>query len=587
MTSKEFTMIANLISKSMNIKCIQNKNKNDFSWKANPVDKIIYYPQSDNYLDSDLGYLIHEVGHLRFSQPMSKIESGTNKKFIDWIEKFGKPAEQIFNLINSLEDVRIERKMKSVYKGANSYLKLAYKQSLKYDKTTNKNMQLYDSNNFKNFCGLKWLHYCKYFLWTEALGRNGGLQYLRRWNVEKEVHEAIAKRSNIIKEIIKCENTQELCNYIKDNILKIYLPLCDNEDAKKNRQKMKDFEKHMKGMMKDFIKLIKDIKLKIKKGEKGGKKTKVKVIQKMRMDGKLTEKLKLEKEAVQGLGEFNKRKWEGDPFKLNKLESLNGLTKKEIIETVKNNSAATKKAVSILKDMNIERYEGNYESGKLQNRKLYKIKTGQTKIFTKKVADVKSSKDLVFAILVDQSGSMSDRFMSDSRDSPVIRIQEAALSAAILSNALESCSKPFAIYGFNAKFFIHKEFNKKLDIKEIQEMVENVSRVGAGFNNDGYAINRTIGYLKKRPERNKVLIVISDGQPVPSGGRDEKGIPYDEYDLKEEVERAEKTAKVYGVGIQLEAVKRYYGRNIVLSDVSFLGKELIKIFKENIGKRKR
>jgi len=57
---------------------------------------------------------------------------------------------------------------------------------------------------------------------------------------------------------------------------------------------------------------------------------------------------------------------------------------KELLENVNLNLAGVRKAISILKDKEIKRYEGNYESGKLQNRKLYKLKTGTTKIFTRK-----------------------------------------------------------------------------------------------------------------------------------------------------------------------------------------------------------
>uniref|UniRef100_A0A6M3LME8 Putative cobalamin biosynthesis domain contining protein n=1 Tax=viral metagenome TaxID=1070528 RepID=A0A6M3LME8_9ZZZZ len=570
MTSNEFSLLANLISRATNVKCIQNEDNN--RWRANPVKKIIYYPKNTHYVDTDLGYLIHEVGHIRFSKAIPYLESGHNKKFAKWIEKFGKAVEQIFALINAFEDIRVDEKMKSIYKGAEKYLKISYEESLKFDYGMKKSLVTFNPIDFKRICKASWLHFCKYYLWEDAMGQKTAEKYLKRWKVKKDVRKAIdkIKKIDLTKEILKCKNTQEICNFIIKNILKIYIPLCD-KTRKQMGMSEKQFKKAMTEIIKKFIKEINEIENKIKEG-----KQKAVDIEKKEMDGKLTEKMKLEKEGkdkkLGGVG------YSEDIFKSNLKTRY--ITEEELIENVKLNIAGTKKAISILKDKEIKRYEGNYESGKLQNRKLYKLKTGTTKIFTRKITEEKDNQDMVFGLLVDESGSMNSnqmRIPNDKRNNPC---QNAAIATTILGKALELTNKKFIIMGFNRENYIHKEFNKRMKMEEMIKISSNASGPGCGCNNDGWAISEITRMLAKRPERNKILIVLSDGEPAPTP-------QYHSYNLRQEAEKAEKVAKVYAIGLGSDAVERYYKRHIVLNNPDELGKTLTKIFKENVGKRVR
>ena len=587
MTSIEFSLLANLISRAINVKCIQSNDKRGV-WKANPVKKIIYYPQETHYTDCDLGYLIHEVGHLRFSRAMPYLESGDNKKFIKWVEKFGKSIEQIFGLVNAFEDIRIDEKMRSIYKGANKYLRVSYKSSLELDYITRNDLATFNPSSFKNFCNASWLHYCKYYLWDNAMKRKIAEKYLKRWRVKKKVYEAInkTKKINVIKEILKCKNTQDICNLIIKDILEIYLPLCDDERKEKGMTKQ-EFKKLMKKMLKDLIKELKKIEKKIKKDRKEKGKGKSIKIGKKEMDGKLTERIKIEQK-----GKKNKKgQSSGTPGGVGyskeifnrKIDSIIGISEKELLENVNLNLAGVRKAMSILKDKEIKRYEGNYESGKLQNRKLYKLKTGTTKIFTRKTAIEKDNKDMVFGLLVDESGSMTEPRMRDSKyqeGETHKPCQNAAIATTLLGKALEITGKKFTVIGFNRDIHIHKKFNKKMNISKMTDIAKNAWKEGNGCNNDGWAINEITKMLEKRPEKNKILIVLSDGQPAPSPS-------YRQYDLRIEAKKAEKVAKVYGIGINSKAVENYYRRHIIIHDPAELGKTLTKIFKENIGKRVR
>lgn len=576
MTSTEFALLANLIAEEANVTCMQSPDEKGI-WQANPIKKIIYYPKDTHYTDLDLGYLIHEVGHIRFSKAIPQLNSAKSGKFLKWVEKFGKSVEQIFNLVNAIEDIRVDAKMKSIYKGAGNYLNKSYLGAYEFDKNHKENLALFNPRGLKDMSEASWLHYCKYYLWKDAMGKKGAKRYLKRWNVKQDVLKAIIKseKIDIVKKAIECKSTQEICNMIMKDVLEIYLPLCDKERKKKGMTK-EQFGKMMKELLKEFMEEMKKIEAQIKKG-KGG----TQEIDNKEMDGKMTEKIKMEKEGKAGKNRSDKTGVGYSKEIFSTKISSYGITKQELIDAVRMNLASVRKAISILKDKEIKRWEGNYESGKLQNRKLYKLKTGVTKIFTRKLGIEEDSKDMVVALLVDESGSMRGSRMGGMDDKNDMRpCDNAAIATTLLSKALEMCGKKHAVFGFNLLFKTHKEFNKKMNYDEMVKISHNASGYECGCNNDGYAINKTVELLKKRPEKHKILIVLSDGEPAPAPG-------YEKYDLKTEAKNAEKVAKVYGIGIDSNAVKSYYKRVIVIRNPAELGKTLTNIFKETVGKRKR
>ena len=155
-----------------------------------------------------------------------------------------------------------------------------------------------------------------------------------------------------------------------------------------------------------------------------------------------------------------------------------------------------------------------------------------------------------------------------------------SISTALLGKALQSSGKSFAIFGFNKLLYTHKNFGEKFKLSQMPEIVQNTHTNEAGYNDDGYMVKKVSEILQQQPQQNKILIVISDGHP-------EESPEHSQYNLKEEVLKAEKIAKVYSIGIHSDAVKRYYKRYVVIKDITQLGGELMKIFKENIGKRVR
>ena len=118
----------------------------------------------------------------------------------------------------------------------------------------------------------------------------------------------------------------------------------------------------------------------------------------------------------------------------------------------------------------------------------------------------KRKRDIAVAFLIDMSRSTKGETIEREKESLII-----------MSEALHEVGDAFAIFGFsgdnrdNVDFYRIKDFDDayndmtKQRISAIQDHFEN---------RDGTAIRHTISKLRKRPERTKLMILLSDGKPV-------------------------------------------------------------------------
>lgn len=118
----------------------------------------------------------------------------------------------------------------------------------------------------------------------------------------------------------------------------------------------------------------------------------------------------------------------------------------------------------------------------------------------------KRQRDIAVGFLID---------MSRSTRGETIRQEKEAL--IIMSEALHEVGDAFAIYGFsgnnrdNVDFYRIKDFDDAYD----ERVKKRISAIEDRFENrDGAAIRHTIGKLRRRPERTKLMILLSDGKPV-------------------------------------------------------------------------
>lgn len=117
---------------------------------------------------------------------------------------------------------------------------------------------------------------------------------------------------------------------------------------------------------------------------------------------------------------------------------------------------------------------------------------------------------LAVGLLIDESGSMS---CAD-------RITYARMTAIVLYDFCQSLQIPVTIYGHTTPdceagvaLYSYAEFDS-LDTSDRYRLMDMSARNG---NRDGAALRYVAEHLSRRPEKQKLLIIISDGQPADYG----------------------------------------------------------------------
>jgi len=209
--------------------------------------------------------------------------------------------------------------------------------------------------------------------------------------------------------------------------------------------------------------------------------------------------------------------------------------------------------------------------------------TGSESVY--KARDVGDDLDVVVMIAVDHSGSMEGG-----------RLEMAQKAVIALAEALEPTQVKLGIKGFKTKavprgwrkvwdssryssispilIFDYKKFEQPLHRcrEVIGGMLKSCDVIGGYHNIDGASIKMIGEELMNRPEKRKVLMVMSDGMP-----EDGEMVTRQMFeDLKQSVSSLEKRGvEVFGVGIQTDAVKQFYRWHTVVEDTDDLEKELV------------
>lgn len=145
-----------------------------------------------------------------------------------------------------------------------------------------------------------------------------------------------------------------------------------------------------------------------------------------------------------------------------------------------------------------ETYRNN--TGVLVPNRLWKVgRTDDVRLFDKIIK--KDTSDFVIDILVDSSGSQ------------ISRSAQVASQAYIISEALSNLGIPHAVFGFCSywDYTIMRRFRSYDDDRDMNRRI--FEFFPSGDNRDGIAIRSTYDTLIKREEKNKVLIILSDGRP--------------------------------------------------------------------------
>lgn len=158
-------------------------------------------------------------------------------------------------------------------------------------------------------------------------------------------------------------------------------------------------------------------------------------------------------------------------------------------------------------------------------------------------------------LLVDESGSMGGR-----------RITNARLAAIMLAEAMAEAGIPCSVVGHSGddRYNYSVELEHYTTFKNASADRASLAMIEARCQNrDGPAIRWASSILKKRPERNKLMIVISDGQPAADRYYGEEAI----FDTKAAIRDAKRLHNIVGVileaGSSTDILKTMYGNDYV------------------------
>ena len=210
---------------------------------------------------------------------------------------------------------------------------------------------------------------------------------------------------------------------------------------------------------------------------------------------------------------------------------------------------------------NVEGEDYKHEFGSLDLQEAVQVIASQSPRTDVFVRDELQTQDEMWAILIDASYSLS--FFTGE-------VLDIALCMAEVARKLMVNQTSWSMFAFNNGFYIVKDFPEPYS-NHIRARIGGLKHHGMTYLPDGLLL--AAESLRRRMGDMKVLVVVSDF--FPSG--------YEEVDkaLAESVRKIEKSGiGVIGIGINSNAVKKYFRTNCVVENPYDLMKKFVKAFFE-------
>jgi cobalamin biosynthesis protein CobT len=226
----------------------------------------------------------------------------------------------------------------------------------------------------------------------------------------------------------------------------------------------------------------------------------------------------------------------------------------------------------LLQVRSAKHYSHGHKSGKLAASRLWRVGLPPIdggdwngKVFKKKTQETDLLNTCII-ILADGSGSMSGS-----------KFETAARGCGLCNDAFSTvlhvplCVVCFTSYGPTPVLGIMKDFNERVSDDQMAERFHDFSGKMSG-NNDADSLLWCWNKILYRPEKRKIIIVMSDGSPA-----DGIGDPY--FALKHTTEQILKDGRVdlYGIGIMDTNVTAFYPKNRVIDRISDLEPALVEV----------
>jgi cobalamin biosynthesis protein CobT len=232
---------------------------------------------------------------------------------------------------------------------------------------------------------------------------------------------------------------------------------------------------------------------------------------------------------------------------------------------------------TILQVRDRDRYQYGLKRGKLNVGSLHRIMVKDAPGYNERVfkhKQVSNVLDAAVSLLVDQSGSMGGS-----------KYSHAAAAAVMLNNIIgNTLHIPTEILAFTTyadnlpRMYVHRKFSDKLvKPEDLMQRFHTAAMEGMGNNPDGDAVLFTFDRIMQRPEKRKLIVVFSDGQPA--GGQGDVV-----WHLKHVVKHIEQDSPVdiVGIGLQDHSVTRFYKEHQVIHRADELENALLAVIENKL-----
>ena len=206
----------------------------------------------------------------------------------------------------------------------------------------------------------------------------------------------------------------------------------------------------------------------------------------------------------------------------------------------------------------------NRQSGMVDNRRLWKLCAGREDVFKQRRVDngsqmITDPDSLAVYLLMDESHSMMD-------SERYVKEREAAI---IMGEALDTLGITFAITGYTAgprlRRICYKEFHEVYT--KVKTRLLGIDHRSGTFTAEHipFAVRR----LETRNERRKILIVVTDSDEIESAARLQNAI----------LDAKEAEIEVIGVGINTNLMSKYYATFVEITDIKEFPRQLLELLK--------
>ncbi len=176
-------------------------------------------------------------------------------------------------------------------------------------------------------------------------------------------------------------------------------------------------------------------------------------------------------------------------------------------------------------------------------------------------------KSLAVAVLMDESGSMSGQD----------RVTYARAAGIIIYDFCKAMDVPVLIMGHtddgDVQLYAYTDFDS-MDERDRYRLMDMSARHG---NRDGAALRYVAERLLKQPEENKLLMIVSDGQPAGHGGYNGSAAEADLRGIRKEYTNKGMMFVTAAIGADKENIERIYGDAFLdITDLTKLPMMLLK-----------